>query len=189
MSKITNSLQGKLLLSMPGMGDPRFYKSAILVCTHDRNGAMGLVINQAVLNLSLRQLLAHLKLTSCDTVRLDTPVLLGGPVEPARGFMLHTPDFSLSDTLTISHEISLSITLDALKTVAKGEGPEDFLFILGYSGWSPGQLEQEIQDNSWMIGEADRNLIFGTPLDQKWQRGMNRIGIDPALLSNEAGQA
>lgn len=183
------SLSGKLLLAMPGMGDPRFYKSVILLCSHDANGAMGLVINNRVLDLKFGQLLQQLGIEPKTSAPIEMPILTGGPVETGRGFLIHTADFSLPDTITVDNHFGVSGTLDALKKIAHGQGPKDLLFVLGYAGWGAGQLEREIQDNAWMIADFDYDLLFNTSLEDKWDRAMNRIGVNPMLLSTTAGHA
>jgi putative transcriptional regulator len=189
MGTIAGNLTGKLLLAMPGMTDPRFYHSVIFMCAHDEKGSMGLVINHSFLNLNLGQLFEHLSMKPQENAPLTVPVLTGGPVETGRGFLLHTLDFRQSDTLEVSPGFGVTGTVDALKTIASGQGPRDFLFLLGYSGWNAGQLEQEIQSNTWMIAEADHNLIFNTGIEEKWDRAMGRIGVDPSMLSSAAGRA
>lgn len=189
MDTIIGNLTGKLLLAMPGMGDPRFYHSVVFMCAHDEKGAMGLVINHSFLNLNLGQLFEHLHMTAQENAPVTVPVLTGGPVETGRGFLLHTLDFRQADTLEVSPGFGVTGTVDALKTISSGRGPRDFLFLLGYAGWDAGQLEQEIQGNTWMVTEADHNLIFSTSIEEKWDRAMGRIGVDPSMLSSAAGRA
>jgi putative transcriptional regulator len=189
MDPILNSLKGKLLLAMPGMGDPRFYKTVIFICDHDAKGSMGLIINQSILNITLGKLLAELQIEGDITLAKDIPVLTGGPVETARGFMLHTSDFNHKDTMLVTPQFSFSGTLEALKAVAHGQGPKELIFMLGYAGWGAGQLDQEIQENSWMVCNADHELLFNTPAEDKWDRAMGRIGVNPVMLSSASGHA
>ena len=140
--------EGKLLLAMPGMGDPRFNRSAIYICSHDKEGAMGIAINQRVDGLSFAQLLSQLNIDTFPSHEI--PIHSGGPVETGRGFVLHTSDYFQSSTLKITDEISLSATVDILELLAKGEGPRKALLALGYAGWGGGQLEDEITRNSWL---------------------------------------
>lgn len=185
-------LTGKLLLAMPSMGDPRFHKAVIFICAHDENGAMGLVINHTMPGLELSQLLEQLKIHSeikVDLDKISIPILSGGPVESARGFLLHSTDFVQKDTVKIDERYGITGTIDALKEIASGNGPERLLFILGYAGWSPGQLEHEIQDNAWLVADADPEIIFRAPAEEKWTLAINTLGINPAMLSGAAGRA
>jgi putative transcriptional regulator len=185
----STTLTGKLLLAMPAMGDPRFFKAVIFVTSHDANGAMGLVINHSIMDMTLGNLLKQMKIEPAAGAPLDLPVLCGGPVESGRGFLLHTTEFTLPETVIVGDRYGLSGTIDALKIIADGKGPRDLVFVLGYAGWGAGQLEQEIQDNAWLIAEADPNLIFGTSLDDKWDRAYARLGVDPRRLASESGHA
>lgn len=185
------SLAGRLLLAMPAMGDPRFHKAVIYVCAHDENGAMGLVVNQRLPGVDLRQLLLQLDIPpgAAAPDAAKTPVMSGGPVESARGFVLHSSEFRHPDTIRIDDSFSVTGTIDALKAIASGHGPRDMLFILGYAGWSPGQLDREIQDNAWLIADADPSLVFAADPGEKWDRVIGRLGIDPGMLSGAAGHA
>lgn len=187
-----NSLAGKFLLAMPGMGDPRFHKAVILVCAHDSSGAMGLVINNALPGVGMAALLKQLNIVADNAdpgATLDIPVMNGGPVENARGFILHSGEFRQADTIRISEDISVTGTIDALRAVAAGNGPKEMIFILGYSGWTAGQLDQEIQDNAWLVFDADPAVIFDTRAEQKWDTVIRKMGIDPAMLSSNTGRA
>ncbi len=189
MDEISGNLTGKLLLAMPTMADPRFYRAAIFVCTHDESGAMGLIINQSPLNMAMGQLLDQLNIRNAPASLLRLPVLAGGPVEPGQGFMLHTSDFEQAETIKVNDKFGVSGTIEALRATAEGRGPKELIFTLGYSGWSAGQLEAEIQENAWMIAEATHELLFNTPIESKWDRAMARIGVDPVMLSTAAGSA
>lgn len=183
---------GRLLLAMPNMGDPRFHKAVILICAHDENGAMGLVLNHMLPGLNMQQLLSQLNLEEDLTLEIDSseaPILSGGPVETARGFILHSNDFFQEDTIQVNDNISVTGTVDALKEIANGKGPDKMLFILGYAGWSPGQLDDEIQQNAWLIADPDLDLVFSTRSELKWDRAIKNMGIDPAMLSGSAGTA
>lgn len=185
-------MTGKLLLAMPSMGDMRFEKSVIYICAHDEQGAMGLVINNPLADLDFHELLEQLKITSDITVdlkALNIPVMNGGPVEGARGFLLHSNDFDMDDTIKVDQDIHVTGTLDALKEVAKGDGPEEKLFILGYSGWSAGQLDQELQQNAWLIVDADPELVFHNDQSKKWDMAIKKLGIEPSMLSSSGGNA
>ncbi|MFC3053460.1 YqgE/AlgH family protein [Kordiimonas pumila] len=181
-------LDGNLLLAMPGMNDPRFDRSVIYVCSHDSSGAMGLVINKVHDSLNFDALLRHLEI---EANAPDHEVLIhtGGPVEPGRGFVLHSADFVQDSTLVISETLALTATVDILKAIADGRGPLHCLVALGYAGWGAGQLEHEIQANVWLTAEAEEEIIFYTELEQKWPRTMAMLGIDISMLSSDAGHA
>lgn len=185
-------LTGKLLLAMPSLSDPRFHQAVIFLCAHDENGAMGLVINHVLPGLEFEELSRQLGIFSNIEVNLsDTfiPVFSGGPVDNSRGFLLHSSDFQQDDTISIDEAFSVTGTIDALQEVVRGNGPEHLLFILGYAGWSPGQLDSELQQNSWLVADPDPDLIFKAPADEKWTRAVQKLGIDPSMLSGEAGRA
>jgi putative transcriptional regulator len=185
------SLTGKLLLAMPGMADPRFHRSVIFMCAHDANGAMGLVINNVLPGVDFGTLLGQLNIDTPKELRAapKLQVLSGGPVESARGFVLHSQEYTQKDTVRIEGGFGVTGTVDALKAIAENRGPEKMLFILGYSGWGAGQLDKELQDNAWLVTEAEAGVIFGTEADHKWDMAIRKMGIDPAMLSGEAGRA
>lgn len=181
-------LTGRILMAMPGMNDPRFNKAVILLCAHDENGAMGLVINHTLPGIDLSELLEQLEVKDSETVD-NVPVMSGGPVETARGFILHGNDFKQEDTIEIDGKYSVTGTIDALKAVAGGDGPDKMLFILGYAGWSAGQLDEELQQNTWLVTDADEDIIFDSSPDDKWNTAIKKIGIDPGMLSTTSGTA
>jgi putative transcriptional regulator len=189
-------LDGQLLIAMPGMSDPRFDRSVIYLCAHSEQGAMGLIINKTTPMMSFGDLFAQLDITGDEaTVEppaelMAQPVLFGGPVEQGRGFVLHTADYFTADSsLPVAGNIALTATVDILRAMASGKGPERAVLALGYAGWAPGQLETEIQSNGWLHCDADADLIFGDDVDEKYGRALRKIGIDPGMLSNEAGHA
>jgi putative transcriptional regulator len=191
-NKDQNYLTGKLLIAMPAMGDPRFDRAVIFVCSHDEGGAMGLVINHALPNIQFGDLVKQLKIESDIKVnfnKMKLPVMYGGPVESARGFLLHSGDFSRDETMQVNSLYGVTGTLDALKDIARGNGPENLMFILGYAGWEAGQLESEIMQNVWLIAEPDEELVFAANHQVKWTQAIGKLGIDPAMLSVEAGSA
>jgi putative transcriptional regulator len=181
---------------MPIMSDPRFARSVIYMCAHSEDGAMGLVINQRASHISFPDLLTKLNIVSSppeggisDNVR-GMSIHVGGPVETGRGFVLHSSDYFVNDsTLPIEDGVCLTATIDILKAIAAGNGPNRAILALGYAGWSPGQLESEIQANGWLNCPADPDLIFGTDLDLKYTRALAKIGIDPSHLVSDAGHA
>jgi putative transcriptional regulator len=189
-------LDGQMLIASPGMQDERFSKSLIYLCAHSSEGAMGIVINQPAPHISFPELLVKLDvIPAADKIQLsskagDVTVLKGGPVETERGFVLHSADFFIENsTLPIDEGVCLTATLDILKAIARGAGPESAILALGYAGWSPGQLENEIQNNGWLHCNADPELIFGADINAKYQRAMQKIGIRPGMLSSDVGHA
>lgn len=187
--KKDNYLTGRLLLAMPQMGDPRFHRAVIFMCAHDANGAMGLVLNNIMPGVDLSELLAQLNIDRQSDKTPAAPVMNGGPVETARGFVLHSPDFAQPETIRVSQDICVTGTIEALKAIAAGAGPKDMLFMLGYAGWGAGQLDKELQDNAWLVTDADATLVFGANAEDKWDKAVRKIGIDPAMLSGSAGHA
>jgi putative transcriptional regulator len=189
-------LDGQMLIAMPTMRDERFARTLIYICAHSSEGAMGIVVNQLAANVKLPELLVQLDVISdADLIELPPsagtiPVLKGGPVEPGRGFVLHSSDFFIENsTWPIDDGICLTATLDVLKAIAKGDGPGNALLALGYAGWAPGQLETEIQGNGWLHCSADPDLIFGPDVDHKYDRALKKLGIHVGMLSSEAGHA
>ncbi|MGB1209193.1 MAG: YqgE/AlgH family protein [Paracoccaceae bacterium] len=188
-SSAFQDLTGTLLIAMPGLGDPRFDKSVVYLCAHADDGAMGLIINKPTSDITVRKLLEQLDIPLEADVR-GQRVHFGGPVEQGRGFVLHSPDYTPGTaTMTIDDSFCMTATVDILKGIAAGQGPSQRLVALGYAGWSPGQLETEIGNNSWLTCPATPDLVFGTPDQDKWQAAMTALGISPLLLSEEAGHA
>jgi len=189
-------LDGQMLIASPAMQDERFARSLIYMCAHSSEGAMGIVVNRPAANIRFPDLLVKLNVVpAADLIQLppragDVTVLKGGPVETERGFVLHSADFFIENsTLPIDEGICLTATLDILKAIARGAGPASALFALGYAGWAPGQLESELHNNGWLHCSADRDLIFGTDVDAKYNRAMQKIGIRPGMLSSDIGHA
>jgi putative transcriptional regulator len=182
-------LTGKLLIAMPGMGDPRFEHSVVYMCAHSDEGAMGLIINKPATEVALKDVLDQLSIKPEDALG-QRAVHFGGPVEMARGFVLHSSDYaSRLQTLKVDEAFSMSATVDILEDIASGDGPEDALIMLGYSGWGPGQLEGEIGSNGWLTAEASPNLVFKSDDNDKWMRALTDLGVDPVSLSTTAGRA
>jgi putative transcriptional regulator len=189
-------LDGQLLVAMPVMGDPRFERSVIYLCAHSAEGAMGIMVNRPAGSIDFPQLLMQLNIINkSEEIKLSgnaetMKVLSGGPVDTGRGFVLHSSDYFIANaTLKINDGVCLTTTVDILKAIAKGGGPQHAILALGYAGWRPGQLESEIQDNGWLHCDADADLIFGDDVEDKYDRALRKIGIDPGMLSNEAGHA
>jgi len=189
-------LDGQILIAMPWMSDERFARTLIYLCAHSADGAMGIVLNQLVSHVSFPELLVQLDvIPASQQIRLPSParemkVHRGGPVETGRGFVLHSADFTIANsTLPIDDGICLTATLEILQAIAAGEGPAQALLALGYAGWAPGQLENEIQHNGWLTVPADEELIFGPELEQKYDRAFQKLGIHPGWLSSDVGHA
>lgn len=184
-----NSLAGQLLVAMPQMEDPRFARSVIYLCAHSGDaGAMGLVINKVLGSLTMAELFAQLEIEPAGPAK-ERPVHFGGPVEPGRGFVLHTDDYREDATLSVAGNISVTATLDILRAIGQGRGPRHSLFALGYAGWAPGQLDAEIQANGWLSVAADQEIVFDPDLDAKWRRALGKLGVDLSSLSSDAGHA
>ncbi|MEQ8824740.1 MAG: YqgE/AlgH family protein [Filomicrobium sp.] len=191
-------LEGQLLIAMPTMSDPRFAKSVIYLCAHSDEGAMGLILNQTATNISFPDLLDRLDIfppvtgldDDDDTDVPEVTVHVGGPVDTGRGFVLHTSDYFVADsTLNIQDEICLTATLDILKDIAAGDGPQHSILALGYAGWSPGQLENEIQHNGWLHCEAHPDIVFSEDPETKYDKALATLGVDPSHLVADAGHA
>ena len=181
-------LEGQLLVAMPTMADPRFTRSVIYMCAHSDEGAMGLVVNKLLESLSFSDLLEQLDLEPAN-VDKSIPVHFGGPVEAARGFVLHSTDYVHEATMRVDDDFALTATIDVLRAMAEGRGPRLSMLALGYAGWAPGQLDREIQENGWLTVPADEELVFDEAQDGKWERAVGRLGIDPGNLSGFAGRA
>ena len=189
-------LDGQMLIAMPSMMDERFSRSLIYICAHSSEGAMGIVVNHPAPNIDFSDLLVKLDvILAKDVIRLPSradvvKVMRGGPVETERGFVLHSADYFVENsTLPIDEGICLTATIDILKAIARGDGPASAILALGYAGWAPGQLENEIQGNGWLHCAADSELIFGPDVGSKYDRALRKIGIELGMLSNEAGHA
>lgn len=188
-------LEGQLLIAMPIMTDKRFARSVIYMCAHSPEGAMGLIINQRASHIRFRELLKQLGIGSGkgEDIRIDAAemdVHVGGPVETGRGFVLHSSDYHTTDsTLAIDDGVSLTATIDILRAIALGKGPDKAILALGYAGWRAGQLESEIAANGWLHCPADVDLLFDRKLERKYERAMSKLGIDPSHLVSEAGHA
>lgn len=181
-------LTGQLLVAMPAMADPRFAQSVIYVCAHTADGAMGLVVNRPIVKPSFDELLRQLDVAPVPPVR-RIRLCAGGPVENGRGFVLHTVDWTGEGSLRVNESLALTASLDVLKAIAGGGGPREGLLALGYAGWGPGQLDNEIQQNAWLSVPAQETLLFDDGHETKWQRALASLHIDPLLLSSAAGHA
>lgn len=184
-------LEGKMLIAMPTIGDPRFERTLIYICVHNPEGAMGIVVNKPAPNITFPDLLERLSIHMPRAgAAIACPVLVGGPVEMGRGFVLHTQDyFSEESTLPVDEDVGLTASVDILRAMAGGRGPRHALLALGYSGWAPGQLDAEIQANGWLHCDPDPELLFGLDLDVKYHQALAKLGVDLSLLSGDAGHA
>lgn len=188
MAEASGYLTGHVLVAMPQMEDPRFSRSVVYICAHTPDGAMGLVVNKLVDSVTFPDLLEQLDLEA--SVGNDgVNVHFGGPVETGRGFVLHSADYVQDATLVINDNVALTATVDILKAMADGNGPNSSLLALGYAGWAPGQLDEEIQANGWLTVQADDDLIFGSNLESRWELAMAKMGIDFSKLSGASGHA
>ncbi|MEM0976996.1 MAG: YqgE/AlgH family protein [Pseudomonadota bacterium] len=187
--EIQDTLEGKFLIAMPGMTDPRFTETLVYMCAHSDGGAMGLIVNKPIPKIDFSELVEQLGVKTEDK-KVDAPVFYGGPVEHARGFVLHSRDYLVGQaTLPVSDSIALTGTLEILEDIATGHGPDRHLLALGYAGWAPNQLEAEIRSNGWLVLDGTDDLVFSDSPDAAWGQAFDALGIDRRLLSGEAGFA
>jgi putative transcriptional regulator len=182
------NLTNQLLIAMPKLADPNFHRTVTLICEHGAEGAIGLVVNRP-LDLTLKEICEHLKLDEISPGAAVQRVLLGGPVQMERGFILHQPVGGWESTLTIDPDTGLTSSIDVLKAIALGQGPTRTLVALGYAGWAPGQLEKEIAENSWLTAPNDSDILFAMPYEERWQAAAGKLGVDLNLMSGDAGHA
>ena len=184
-------LSGKLLLAMPGMADPRFERAVIAMCMHDQNGAIGIGIGHKRAGISFRGLLRQLDIDPGGAP--DCAVHHGGPVEPGRGFVLHSTDWGGQDSIQVNGEsgkiFAMTGTVDILRAIAEGKGPSRWIAALGYAGWGEGQLEEEMTRHGWFAARSDPDILFDMPTDERWSAAFKSEGIDPRLLTSETGVA
>lgn len=176
------------LIAMPGLNDPNFHHTVTYICSHNEEGAMGIVINKP-LDLMLGEILEQMDITLKDEIARDTPIYDGGPVQSDRGFILHQYDHDWDSSLKVNEQIGIATSMDILDAIAIGKGPENSFIALGYAGWSAGQLEKEMKDNIWLSGPAESHIIFNTPVNQRWNSAANLLGIDIDKLSSDVGHA
>ncbi|HEX4304176.1 MAG TPA: YqgE/AlgH family protein [Rhizomicrobium sp.] len=182
-------LHGKLLIAMPGMQDQRFEKSVIMMCSHSDEGALGLIVNKPIPALPFRDLMTKMDIPVTDATPRN-PVLYGGPVETDRGYVLHSADRThRNSTVAVTPEIALTPTVDVLRAIAEGRGPERWLMALGYAGWGPGQIESEIVANGWIHCDADAGIVFDAGMDDKWRLAFGKLGAGLSGLSSQVGRA
>ena len=184
-----NFLDGKLLVAMPSIGESVFSRSVIYMCAHSGDGAMGLIVNKPAPELDFDDLLKQLGISTAPGSN-EIRVHLGGPVEHGRGFVLHSEEYQIDDaTMDVGDGFNMTATLDILRDMASGVGPRQSIMALGYAGWGPGQLEKEIQENGWLICDADRAVVFAGPEEDKWQKALGKMGVAPSMLSGAGGAA
>ena len=190
-SKMENLfLAGKLIIAMPTMSDPRFKRSVVCICAHNEDGAIGIIINKIIESLSFSKIIKQLKLKKNMTKNdYKNHIYFRGPVETERGFILHSADYSSENSTSINSEISMTASTEILQALIDGNGPNKSIVALGYAGWGPGQLDTEIQSNAWLSVESDLELVFSAKTAEKWDMALEKIGVNPALLSTEAGRA
>ena len=184
----TSTLANQLLIAMPGMADPNFSSTVTLICEHNDEGALGIVINRP-LTLTLGGLFEQLDLEDADPAAAGNPVVMGGPVGPERGFVLHASTHSYEHSLAVSSEINLTLSRDVIDAMAQGGGPDKSLVALGYAGWEPGQLEAEMLANSWLNVPATPDIVFDLPFAERWAAAAESMGIDISRMSTDAGHA
>jgi putative transcriptional regulator len=185
------NLANHFLIAMPSMEDPVFGGTVVYVCEHNENGVLGVVINKPT-DMTMQVLFERIDLQLSNGLpepMVDEPIMFGGPVQDDRGFVLHTPGARYSSSLTVTDEIAFTTSIDVLEAVAKGAGPQRMLVSIGYSGWSPGQLEAEIGRNGWLTVGASADILFDLPIEQRYVAAMKLLGVDPLMLTSEAGHA
>jgi len=184
----TGTLINQLLIAMPGMADPNFSSTVTLICEHNDDGALGIIINRP-LSLKLSGLFEQLSVDDADPDVASSPVMAGGPVGTERGFVLHGKDHSFENTLSVSDDIQLTLSRDVIDAMATGEGPEKSLVAIGYAGWEPGQIEEEMLANAWLNVDATPELVFDTPFEERWDSAARLLGVDISSISPDAGHA
>ncbi|RFP26302.1 YqgE/AlgH family protein [Duganella sp. BJB488] len=184
----TLNLANHFLIAMPSMQDPVFGGTVVYVCEHNENGVLGVVINKPT-DMTMEVLFERIDLKLESNVDVDAPIMFGGPVQDDRGFVLHTPGTRYSSSLTVTKDVAFTTSIDVLEAVAAGDGPPRMLVSIGYSGWSPGQLEDEISRNGWLTVGADPDILFKLPIEERYTAAMRLLGIDPLMLTSEAGHA
>lgn len=184
----TTNLTDHFIIAMPGLADDNFNHTVTYICEHNENGSFGIVINRK-LDITLDEIIEQMDISSSESLASNTCIYHGGPVQQERGFILHKPLGAWSSSLKINEHLSLTTSRDILEAIAHNQGPEQAIIALGYAGWSPGQLEQEMADNTWLSCPSDEQIIFNIPAEKRWQAAADLIGVDLQLLSNYAGHA
>ena len=187
MKRKKKFLSGKFLIASPAMMDPRFHKSVIYMITHKNEGAMGIVINQPIIETKIKNIIDNEELKNNSNID-NIPMTYGGPVDTKKGFILHTKEFKDETTIEVADKIFLTSNINILKSIVKGHGPKKTLFALGYAGWFAGQLEEELTQDGWLVAPGDSNLIFECKAEKKWEEAIKSIGINPDFLNSSSGK-
>lgn len=183
-----SNLIGHFLIAMPSLNDGFFNQAVTYICEHDESGSFGIIINQQT-GITLKQIAKEMKIAFVDSDSQDQPVFIGGPVDQGRGFILHRPTGNWQSSLKVNDNVALTTSKDILQAIVKNQGPEDSIIALGYAGWAAGQLDNEIANNTWLSCPADEQIIFNSPIEERWKAAARLIGVDLSLLSNDAGHA
>lgn len=184
----TGDLTGHFLIAMPSLHDDFFNHAVTYICEHNENGSFGIIINQET-NITLQQIAKEMKIETGENYDRKQSVLIGGPVDQGRGFILHRPTGDWQSSLKVNDHVALTTSKDILQAIVNDEGPDSCIVALGYAGWASGQLDQEMANNSWLTCPADEQIIFETPIEERWQAAAKLIGVDLSLLSSDAGHA
>jgi putative transcriptional regulator len=185
------NLANHFLIAMPTMEDPIFGGAVVYVCEHNEKGVLGVVINKPT-DMTMEVLFDRIDLKVADSLRpavTDEPIMFGGPVQDDRGFVLHSPSGRYSSSLNVTDDVAFTTSIDVLEAVASGAGPSRMLVSIGYAGWSPGQLEEELSRNGWLTVRADTHVLFDLPIEERYNAAIKLLGIDPMMLATEAGHA
>ncbi len=188
MSSSEGYLAGKILLASPNMTDGRFRQAVILLCQHNAEGAMGIILNKPLPNMQVGELIKQFDLET-DSITGAEPIYFGGPVESVRGFVLHTDEYVSPETQSIFPHVNLTATIDVVRHIAGNTGPRKRLMALGYAGWDSGQLERELQENAWLVAEGSEALLFDVPVDARWHIGYESVGLEPTRFMETSGSA
>ena len=182
-------LAHQFLIAMPNLQDPTFHQTVMYICQHDASGAIGIIINRPMQSVKLKEIFEQIGITSNNTVANELPVLFGGPVQQERGFILHTTQGEWNSSLELADRISVTTSKDILEAIANDKGPEQVIIALGYAGWSAGQLENEIKENTWILAPVNKDIIFDLPFSERWQAAAALIGVDIRSISDATGHA
>jgi len=186
---VTLRLTNQFLIAMPNLADPNFSETLTLICEHNDEGALGFVVNRPA-GIPLSELLDQQGLEYTPTPGItDAPLYQGGPVDIERGFILHSPERAWATTMKVSDDFAITSSRDIIEDTLRGEGPREIMYLLGYAGWAPGQLEQEMAENAWLTTEASADIVFRTPVESRWKKAASQLGIDLSLLNPDAGHA
>jgi len=184
----SDNLTGHFLIAMPSLKDGFFNQAVTYICEHDENGCFGIIINQQT-NLTLKQITTEMAIETSKNYDDKQPVFIGGPVDQGRGFILHQPAGNWQSSLKVNDKVTLTTSKDILQAIVKNEGPQDSIVALGYAGWAAGQLDNEMASNTWLSCPADEQIIFNTPVEERWKAAAKLIGVDLSLMSSDAGHA